>query len=222
MKNWIKKPDNFLTLILLIFYSVGLVGISINPTDFAKLSPFNLLLTSVLLFWLHPQKDILFFTNLLFVFTGAFFLEMIGVNSGSIFGKYSYGNALGYQLNQTPILIGLNWIIVAYSSIQLVQTLALKFNIKLTELLGALLASIFMVILDFFIEPIAPKLDFWSWENSIIPIQNYTAWFFFGFAFCYWLLKGGMLKNNPLAWRVYLVQITFFILLNITLTHVSL
>lgn len=215
MDVWLKKQENLLTLILIIFYLVGLVGIGLNPAKFVLLTPFNLALTAFLLFKLHPDKDLLFYINLLFVFVGAWFLEMIGVTTGTIFGNYTYGEALGFKLNQTPIIIGLNWIIVAYSSLQLVQTLSIKFKLKLPEIAGALAAAFFMVLLDFLIEPLAPKLNFWTWQNNSIPLQNYTAWFFFGFAFCYWMLKGGMLKNNPMGWRVYLAQFVFFAVLSI-------
>lgn len=217
MKQWMQKQENLLTLILVIFYLVGLVGISLNPIDFARLTPFNILLTTFLLFKMHPGKDLLFYLNLFFVFCGAYFLEMIGVQTGSIFGSYKYGEALSWKLNETPVIIGFNWVIVAYSSIQTVHLLALRFKLKLKELSGALFAALLMVILDVLIEPVAPKLDFWSWQNNLIPLQNYTAWFFFGFAFCYWLLKAGMLRSNPMAWRIYLVQLVFFALLNILL-----
>jgi len=217
MKLWLQKQENLLTLILIIFYSVGLVGIGLNPKEFAQLTPFNLLLTAFLLFKLHPEKDLLFFINLLFVFVGAWFLEMIGVTTGLIFGNYQNGSALGFKLNQTPVIIGLNWIIVAYSSLQLVQTIALRFKQKIHEIFGALFAALFMVLLDMLIEPLAPKLDFWTWQNNHIPIQNYTAWFFFGFAFCYWILKGGLLKNNPMGWRVYMAQFAFFAFLNLSI-----
>lgn len=217
MKLWLQKQENILTLILIIFYSIGLIGIGLNPKEFAQLTPFNLLLTAFLLFKLHPEKDLLFYINLLFVLVGAWFLEMIGVATGLIFGVYHYGEALGIKLNQTPIIIGLNWIIVAYSSLHVVQLIGSRFKLKLHELTGALYAAFLMVVLDFFIEPLAPKLDFWTWQNNLIPIQNYTAWFFFGFAFCYWMLKGGLLKNNPMAWRVYLAQLVFFAVLNLTI-----
>ncbi|OYU94231.1 MAG: carotene biosynthesis protein [Bacteroidetes bacterium B1(2017)] len=215
MQAWLKNQENLLTLILVLFYFVGIVGIGLNPTEFVFLTPFNLALTAFLLFKLHPEKDLLFYINLLFVFVGAWFLEMIGVTTGSIFGNYTYGEALGFKLNQTPIIIGLNWIIVAYSSLQLVQTISIKLKVKLPEIAGALSAAFFMVVLDILIEPLAPKLNFWTWQNSDIPLQNYTAWFFFGFAFCYWMLKGGMLKNNPMGWRVYLAQIVFFAVLTL-------
>lgn len=217
MKQWLTKQENLLFLLLIIFYSVGVAGILNNPIEFAKLTPFNLILTAFLLFKMHPQKDILFYTNLLFVFMGAWFLEMMGVTTGLIFGLYQYGSSLGPKINQTPILIGLNWIIVAYSSIYLVQAIAIKYKWKLNEITGALFAAIFMVILDILIEPVAPKLDFWTWQNNLIPVQNFTAWFFFGFTFCFWMLKGGMLKNNPMAIRVYLTQLVFFLILNVFL-----
>ena len=217
MKQWVQKPTNLFSAILLIYYTVGLVGMAINPVLFAGLTPISLLLTGFILFYLHPEKDILFYSNLLFVFIGAWFLEMMGVSTGSIFGHYYYGKSLGIKIQETPIIIGLNWLIVCYSSLQLVQQIALHFKYKLNEIYGAAMAAFFMVLLDAIIEPIAQKLDFWQWENGIIPIQNYTAWYFFGFAFCYWLLKAGLLKNNPLGWRVYLVQVVFFALLYIIL-----
>lgn len=216
MIAWLNIKENLLTAILIIFYSVGAMGIWLNP-DFAILTPFNLVLTAVLLFYLHPHKDLLLFINLFFVFVAAWFLEMIGTTTGVIFGNYLYGQTLGLKLNQTPIIIGLNWIIVTYSSLLSVDAIAKKMQWKLHEIWGAILAAVLMVMLDFLIEPVAPKLDFWAFENLTVPLQNYTAWFFFGFAFCYWMLKGGVLKPNPLGWKVYAAQMLFFIWLNLVL-----
>ncbi len=215
--QWLKKPTNYLTGILIIYYIVGLTGMAINAPFLASLTPFSLLLTTAILFYLHAEKDMLFFANLLFVFVAAWFLEMMGVSTGSIFGHYQYGQTLGPKIQGTPLIIGLNWIIVCYTSLQVTQKIALHFKWKLPEILGAAFAAFFMLIFDILLEPVAQKLDFWQWENGIIPLQNYTAWYFFGFAFCFWLLKGGLLKNNPLAWRVYLVQFIFFAVLNILL-----
>jgi putative membrane protein len=147
----------------------------------------------------------------------SFLLEYVGVNSGLIFGHYTYGNALGPKLGSTPLMIGINWVIVVYSSLQLVQTISTKLKVKLNALTGAGLAALAMVALDLLIEPLAPKLDFWEFNNLQVPLQNYTAWFFFGFIFCYWLIKAGVLKNNPMGWRVYLVQFVFFLILNLSL-----
>jgi uncharacterized membrane protein len=214
MQLWLKNRINQLTAILIVFYTVGIVGMLIAPQTFSPLTPLNLLLSAFLLFIPHPEKDLLFYINLLMVFTAAWFLEMIGVTTGTIFGNYTYGEALGPKLNQTPFIIGLNWIIVTYACLHVSNAIAVFFKIKLHEILGALVSAGFMVLLDFLIEPMAPKLDYWSWEGNSIPVQNYTAWFFFGFAFSYWMLKGGLLKPNPMAVRVYVAQFIFFFLLN--------
>ena len=206
-----KNTAFWLTTILFVFYTVGFVGIAIKPDLFLSLSQVNLLLTAVLLFWLHPQKTGFFYVSLGLIFFAAFTLEWMGVNTGLIFGKYTYGNSLGLKIANTPIIIGLNWIIVSYSALQFTDWLFKKLRLKMPELAGAFVAAILMVLLDLVIEPLAPKLDFWQWEGNYIPIQNYTAWFFFGFSFCYWLLKNNLLLANPIGWKVYAVQLVFFI-----------
>lgn len=209
--------STIITLVLIIFYTIGTIGISLNPIDFAKLTPFNLLLTLIAALWMHPLKNVFFFVQLLFLFFASYILEFIGVNTGMIFGKYVYGEALGIKIGNTPLLIGINWIIVVYSSLHLVQTTSKKFNIKLNAITAAAIGGFLMLILDCLIEPVAPKLDFWAFENLIVPIQNFTAWFFFGFTFCYWLIKSGLVSNNPIGWRVYIIQAAFFAILNLTL-----
>jgi uncharacterized membrane protein len=43
------------------------------------------------------------------------------------------------------------------------------------------MAALLMVALDVLIEPVAVALDFWQWENAVIPIQNFVMWFANGF-----------------------------------------
>jgi len=209
--------SSIISIVLIIFYTVGTIGISLNPVDFAKLTPFNLLLTLAATLWLHPKKDLFFYVQLSFLFAASFTLEFVGVNTGLIFGKYAYGESLGIKIGNTPLLIGVNWIIVVYSSLHLVQTASKKLNLKVNALTAAAFGGLLMVILDLLIEQVAPKLDFWAFENLEVPLQNYTAWFFFGFTFCFWLIKSGLISDNPIGWRVYLIQLVFFVILNISL-----
>jgi putative membrane protein len=220
MRAFISNKDNLptvLTSILIIFYLVGTVGISLYPSEFSKLTPLNLLLTLLLMLWMHPDKGLFLYVNLAFIFIASFTLEFVGVNTGLIFGPYSYKESLGIKLGETPLLIGVNWIIVVYSSVHLVQTASKKLKITLKPIPAALIAGSLMLLLDILIEPVAPTLDFWAFENLIVPIQNYTAWFFFGFMFCYWLIKSGLTTNNPMGWRVYAAQFIFFSILNFSL-----
>ena len=49
-----------------------------------------------------------------FIFLAGFVVEMIGTNSGLIFGGYTYGPTLGLKVGETPVLMGLNWIMMIY------------------------------------------------------------------------------------------------------------
>ncbi len=211
------SKETVLTLVLGIFYLVGLVGISLYPKTFSQLSPMNLLLSLAICFWLHTPKNSFFYVQLLIVFLASFILEYTGVNTGVIFGNYAYGDHLGPKLGNTPLLIGVNWILVSYGSLQVVSEISKRLNKKVPALLGAFLAALLMVLLDALIEPIAPTLNFWEFAHNQVPIQNYTAWFFFGFVFCYWLIQGNMVVNNPMGWKIYVAQFIFFALLNFTL-----
>lgn len=201
---------------LAIFYVVGLVGISLTP-DFGKLTPFMLLLTAAVMLWVHPEKYPLFYVNLLLVFIASFLLEMTGVQSGIIFGAYHYGDALGPKFNGTPLMIGLNWVIVTYASVHIMEMVGRTMKKPIAPMFAALGAALLMVFLDALIEPLCAKLDFWYWDLGAPPVQNFTAWFFFGFAFCYWLIQSGTVKNNPMALRVYGLMAGFFLLLNFLL-----
>jgi putative membrane protein len=218
LKDLSNKVTNstIITIVLLIFYAIGTIGIILNPLNFARLTPLNLLLTMVAVMWMHPVKNIFFFVQLLFLFFASYSLEYVGVNTGLIFGKYTYGESLGIKIGNTPLLIGINWIIVIYSSLHLVQTASKKLNIKVNALTAAAIGGLLMVILDLLIEQVAPKLDFWAFETLEVPLQNYTAWFFFGFTFCFWLIKSGLISDNPIGWRVYIIQMVFFAILNCT------
>ncbi|MCK6610696.1 MAG: carotenoid biosynthesis protein [Bacteroidia bacterium] len=202
--------------ILILFFQIGFIGISISPA-FAVLTPLNLILSFGLLVWNQASSFRLALPALFFIFFGAFILEYMGVSTGLLFGQYSYGNALGPKLLQTPILIGLNWILVVYSSIQVVQWIGLRFKIKFPELLAAFLSAVLMVITDYPMEQICHLLDFWTWQSAVAPVQNYTAWFFFGFMFCFVAIKYGLHTYNALGPWYWVVQLVFFTGLNFTL-----
>jgi putative membrane protein len=76
---------------------------------------------------------------------------------------------------------------------------------------GALL----MVIYDILLEPVAIRLDMWSWETVTPPLQNYIAWFIISFPLV--MLLGRYTKNssNPLNTIVLVCQLLFFALLNL-------
>ena len=63
-------------------------------------------------------------------------------------------------------------------------------------------------------------LDYWQWQNSTIPLQNYAAWFVIAlvFGFIYHNLKIEKQKESYpviLMGGYFLIQALFFILLRV-------
>lgn len=198
--TFIKK--NIPLFIICVFHIVGFVGFIINPVYFKSLSPVNLLLSAGLIILMSNQTKWQFYGSLILVAVIGFFVEVLGVKTEFIFGSYFYGNSLGYKLFSVPLLIGINWSILLYCTAQLS-----KFK---NSFVNALFGAFLMVILDFFIEQNAAKFDFWYWKNSIIPFQNYVAWFLISFLLNLLVQKYLAQKPNFTAKAFYFVQLIFF------------
>ena len=198
--NFVKK--HIYIFIILIFHIVGFVGFLINPSFFKSLSPLNLLLSSGLVLLTSKQTNGKFYSSLLLIAIIGFFLEALGVKTELIFGSYYYGRTLGLKAFSVPLLIGVNWAILLYCTAQFSQ-------IK-NQILNALFGAFLMVFLDFFIEQIASRFDFWYWKNGIIPLQNYIAWFIISFVLNLAFQKRLGQKSNLTAKAFYMIQITFF------------
>jgi putative membrane protein len=74
-----------------------------------------------------------------------------------------------------------------------------------------------MVAMDFNLEPVAIKLDFWQWESETIPISNYLSWFLIAFVIQMLYRKLAFAKENKLTFFVFLNLLLFFFLLAIIL-----
>lgn len=181
---------------------VGFVGFLVNPGYFKSLSPLNLILSAGLVLFMSGNFHWKFFGSLLGIAIIGFTLEVVGVKSEVIFGSYYYGHSLGMKVLSVPLLIGINWAILIYATNQFLQ-------IK-NQMLNALFSAFLMIFLDFFIEQNAAKFDFWYWENSVIPIQNYVAWFIISFLLNLVFQKNISKTSNQTAKAFYVIQITFF------------
>ncbi|WP_242921861.1 carotenoid biosynthesis protein [Pontibacter liquoris] len=193
--------------VLVIFHAVGFWGLvfSGNPVYFQQLTPMNLLLTNGLLFAFHRRWNQPFILFAAVVFLAGFLAEAVGVHTGLLFGNYRYGSALGTKVWEVPLLIGLNWLLLVYVTGHLSNFARLPWVAK--ALLGALL----MVLLDFFMEPVAMQYDFWSWHHGHVPFSNYAGWFVLAFLLQLYFQKAAIFKANRLAPYVFLVQLLFFI-----------
>jgi bisanhydrobacterioruberin hydratase len=204
------KKERLICFLLVVIYIVGVVGISVpvHP-DFVRLTPLNLTVSIALMLWNHQdwQKKSIF---ALFLITLLGFLaEAHGTNFGIIFGNYTYGSVMGWQLWQTPLSAGLLWLIVTYGVGTLMNTLRASWSIVAKAATGSFL----LVFLDTWIEPVAIKLAFWQWENNIIPLQNYIGWYLIG------VLELGVFHyffprlKNTIGIVLLALQFLFFILL---------
>lgn len=151
----------------------GMIGIYLGHVDwFVSKTPMNLILGMILLFWNFPPKNGLKSVLVWFVvYVLGMVVEGVGVNTGLLFGDYTYGENLGIKVLGVPILIGINWVVLTF----LTASISRRFisNKWIAVFVGAAL----MVLLDLFIEPIAPIFDFWSWELGYAPLRNYIDWF---------------------------------------------
>jgi len=212
IRNTILKSEKEAGIFFIIFYSVGVSGIVIPATRdlFITLTPLALLLglTAILVF--HQPRDlkreIIVFPSIYLI---SFFIEAGGVSTGRIFGNYSYGTGLGIKVLDTPLLIGINWVLLVYCTAVIAGRMAVP------EILKVIISSLMMVFYDAILEQVAPKMDMWSFEEGNVPLRNYFAWLVLALIF-HTLLKltGIKIMNRPAAFIFY-IQSIFFIILTI-------
>lgn len=211
--NFIKKHT---ALGLIIFYIVGCIGIllPIHP-QFILLTPLNLVYSMAMALLHHQQPDKRLWLGLLFCYAAGWLIELAGVQTGLLFGEYSYGGTLGFKVWGTPLLMGLNWAMLIYS----VSAIAHRFFPQWHLLLRAALGATLMVFLDMWIEPIAVHFDFWAWKQTnnnafwVAPLQNYLFWWAAAFvliAIFQWLVKPFI---NKIAELLFWLQLLFFVVL---------
>ena len=204
--SWIKV--NIIIILLFILHLVGGVALSINSVKpiFLTLTPFNLLLTFGLLIFGNNDFSFKFFKIISLLFMIGFFIEVFGVYTGLLFGEYHYGKTLGFQLLGVPLIIGVNWILLVVSSF------AVSSYFVSNSILKVVLSSFIMVLLDFMIEPVAIRLDFWHWQSGIIPLQNYLMWFLVAMIMNWILVFNKFTFNLKLGFGLLISQVLFFTL----------
>lgn len=212
---------------LIWIYVVGLIGMVIPYTRqfFMVITPINLLVVTGLLFYNHRRWDVKTIMAMVLVAVISFFIEAWGVNSGAIFGEYSYGSTLGPSLFGTPYIIGLNWVLLVYLCYSIGSGLIDRVTGSSSSphsalkggkmLLVALTGALFMVAYDIVLEPAAIRLDMWEWAAVSVPLQNYVAWFLLSFAFILFFAISGVNPKNRTALPLFLTQLIFFGALNL-------
>ena len=200
---------------IFIFHLVGAIGLSFEEFKplFVSLTPAHLLFTLFLFLWTEsfPLSHLKLFVVLFMI---GFWVEVVGVKTGILFGIYKYGPTLGFKLLDVPLLIGFNWFILAVSTFGIVSYLTKN------KYLLIIVSATLMVALDFIIEPVAIHLDFWTWQNGIIPIQNYVMWWLVSLLM-QWIIYSNKLKfSTPICFAIFISQILFFTILNLQIGNI--
>ncbi len=196
-----------------IFYLVGIVGLSLEESHqlFVQLTPLALLLSTIAVAFFHRDFSSTAVFVFLVIYLAGFFIELVGVNTKLIFGNYTYGSGLGIHLWNTPLMIGINWLLLTY--------LAMSFlgRFRLSAPMQVFLAALTLVFYDLILEQVAPVIDMWSWKDNDIPLQNYVAWFFLALIFSAILRFSNIDLRNRLAPVMLLYQFLFFVILHFSL-----
>jgi putative membrane protein len=193
----------FLYFLTLVYFS-GSIGFVVNPTFFSPFTPYTLLLTCFVFLIHSPLANKKFIVAFFSIALLGFIIEVIGVKTGMVFGKYSYGDGLGYKFLNVPLVISINWAMLICAGIMVVSRI---FANKITVLV---VAAILVTSIDVLIERVAPKLDFWQFESGLPGLQNYLSWigvaFFTSYFFYPVIIKG----NRNVSLLILILQILFF------------
>ena len=106
-----------------------------------------------------------------------FAAEAVGVATGAVFGEYVYGPTLGWKVLGVPLIVAFNWVLVVNGSVCIAGRILPSRAAAGRRLALSLLAGAISVAFDWIMEPVAIRLDYWTWAGGGIPLQNYAAWF---------------------------------------------
>lgn len=192
---------------ILVFHLIGVTGTLLPSTREITLllTPFNLLLSSLLIFKCQDKIEFRWIVTVVSLAIAGYLVEVVGVATGKVFGEYTYGPVLGFKLWEVPLSMALNWFLLIYIFGQLVAPLRVPMVAK------ALLAGLGMVLLDVLIEPVAIALNYWRWAHVSVPFQNYVAWFVIGSIMQVFFLKVNGNTRNEFVFYLLASQLLYFI-----------
>jgi putative membrane protein len=202
------KKINKFEWFLLAGFSGGAVLVFFVPF-LLQYSWASLLILSVyFIFHLYKNNPI----NLLLFFVislSGFIAEVVGVNTGLLFGKYEYKENLGIKVFGVPLIIGINWGILVFAGYVITSFITQK---NWAYLWNGFLCT----ATDLLMEPAAPRLGFWEFEGLRPGLYNYLCWFLMAVFLSFLLYKYSRFKNSPAlnksALWVYICVGVFYLL----------
>ena len=167
-------------IVLLLLGFLYLVGVVCISSGFLKplvlsLTPVILLLTIAAQLYFEGEEYKRVIPAAIIVGVLGYAAEVLGVKGGWLFGYYTYGETLGPKLFEVPLIMAINWMLLVHASVATMR------QVFFAPFLAALASAVVITAIDALIEPMAGPLDFWHWENEVIPAQNFLGWLGVGF-----------------------------------------
>jgi uncharacterized membrane protein len=112
--------------------------------------------------------------------------EVAGVRTGVPFGAYTYGDGLGPQLLDVPVLVPLAWTMIAYPALLAGRTLAGRAGrawLPVAVPVG-LLGGWTLAAWDLYLDPQMVAAGRWTWQHPTpglpgvagVPLTDYAGW----------------------------------------------
>jgi putative membrane protein len=208
------------TFIAILFHISGAIGMHTDARPwFISMTPLTLLLMSALILWNEKSINKSLWIYFALCAIVGFLAEVIGTNTGLLFGNYAYGNPFGFKIAAVPVLIGLLWFVTVYAIGNLVLFLyriLFKNPIRsvFVNFVLIVLAAAITTLFDYILEPAAISLGYWQWlPDGNIPTFNYVCWFFIsGFLHVPFFMNESLSqKINPFTVVLIFIQAAFFI-----------
>ena len=197
--------------ILCAIHLAYMIGVKIDTEDTVQqFFPIVLIVSLIVLLYYQKQWNIRSLLFMFVIFLGGFFIQALATETNEVFGNILYKNSLGPKLFNTPIVIGVNWLILIYSAGYITK------DMKIGLLAKCSLSSLLLVLMDVLMEPVAMKYDFWDWRKPYhaIPLQNYFGWFIVSFfMFLYFFNLKAKLRNS-IAPYLFVIQLLFYLFMN--------
>lgn len=193
-----------ITFIAIYFFGLIIYFIPFTRNLFILITPYSLVLVTLVIFLYHKKWNKETIAVLGGIFILSIITEIIGVATGKLFGVYEYGSGLGFKIADVPIIIGLNWIFLAYASNGIVSKYTSNNSVII---LGA---SLLMVAYDIVLEIAAPLMDMWMFSDNDPPANNYAMWFFLAVFFNVLLQVFKVSTINAPARWLFFSQLCFF------------
>jgi len=206
-----KKLKAFAILWIVLVHFFGILGVYFLPDWFLPATPITLLVSAIVVLLRYEKFRKSRVIAFIVIAVLAFFIEVYGVQTGNLFGTYTYGENLGWKLFGVPLIIGVNWAAL----LMVAQQLTTHYIVVNNRFFSAISVGVLMTSFDLLLEVLAPQFDFWSFTNlNYAPNENFIAWF--GVSFCFGLYSYSHFRNqNKTAVLYGAAQLLFFMVLGL-------